>query len=97
MNHSVVWSPEAKNSFEKPVRYVEENWGRKSAITFIERVHSILSIITQHPKAFVFLPQYNAYRCVVVKQVSLFYRLQKNKIELLTFWDNRQDPQNIKL
>ena len=83
MNHSVVWSPEAKDSFEKTVRYVEKNWGRKSAITFIERVHSILSIITQHPKAFVFLSQYNAYRCVVVKQVSLFYRIQKKQNRII--------------
>ncbi len=72
MNHSVVWSPEAKDSFEKTVRYVEENWGRKSAITFIERVHAILSIIAQHPKAFAFLSEHNAYRCAVVEQVSLF-------------------------
>jgi|GEM_PF-2342542 len=32
-----------------------------------------------------------------VKQVSLYYRLKGQTIELLTFWDNRQDPSSLKL
>jgi hypothetical protein len=39
----------------------------------------------------------NIHRCVVVKQVSLFYRIKSSHIELLLFWDNRQNPSKLKL
>ncbi len=37
----------------------------------------------------------NIYKCVIVKQVSLYYRINKNQIELLRFWDNRRNPEKL--
>jgi len=39
----------------------------------------------------------DTYKCVVLKQVSLFYRVKTNSIELLVFWDNRQEPSKLRL
>lgn len=97
MNYTVIWSPEAKRKFENTVQYLEENWSRRAAIRFIDRVYEVVNLISKHPKIFVYLPKYEAHRCVVVKQVSLFYRIKENQTELLTFWDNRMDPEKLKL
>jgi hypothetical protein len=37
------------------------------------------------------------HKCVLVKQVSLFYRIKANNVELLVFWDTRQDPAKLVL
>jgi plasmid stabilization system protein ParE len=97
MNYSIVWSPESKRTFESIIQYLEENWSTRGINNFIQRVSIVLSLISKRPKIFVYLPEYNAFRCAVVKQISLFYRIRENKTKLLTFWDNRMDPQKLKL
>ncbi len=34
----------------------------------------------------------NVDKCVLVRQVNLYYRVHKNKIELLNFWVNKKKP-----
>gem|GEM_PF-6586297 len=43
--------------------------------------------------------QSDTHRCVLFSQISLFYQVQKQtkEVELLLFWDNRQDPENLRL
>jgi len=42
-------------------------------------------------------PESDIHKCVIVRQVSLFYRVKFDVIELVLFWDNRQDPAKLKL
>ena len=97
MNYSVIWSPQSKESFENNVLHLLETWSEQDANDFIDRVEEVLRLISKHPKIFRYLPEQDAYRCVVVKPVSLFYRLRDNQVELLTFWDNRMDPKKINI
>ena len=77
--NAVVWSPEAKRTFENVIFYLEENWSRKEAVHFIDRVYDVVHLISKHPQIFIYLPKHKAYRCVVVKQISLLYRIKKIK------------------
>ncbi|MEA5129375.1 MAG: type II toxin-antitoxin system RelE/ParE family toxin [Proteiniphilum sp.] len=36
-------------------------------------------------------------RLVVMKDYSLFYRIKKEFIEIIAFWDNRQNPERINI
>jgi plasmid stabilization system protein ParE len=36
-------------------------------------------------------------RCVVSKQIALYYRAKKNEIEIVTIQDTRQNPKKLKL
>lgn len=76
--NSVIWSPEAKRTFESVIQYLEENWSRKEAVNFIERVYDVVILISKHPQIFIYLPKHRAYRCVVVKRISLLYRIKKS-------------------
>lgn len=93
----IIWSPEAKETFENSIQYLETNWSEKEVRNFIDRVEEVVRIISKHLKIFAYLPEHQAYRCVIVKPVSLFYRLRSNQVELLSFWDNRMDPEKLKL
>lgn len=77
--NAVVWSPEAKRTFENVIFYLEENWSRKEAVHLIDRVYDVVHLISKHPQIFIYLPKHKAYRCVVVKQISLLYRIKKIK------------------
>jgi len=52
-----------------------------------------IQLLPKHPfmyKASVF--KNNVRKSIISKQNSFFYEIQENKIVILFFWDNRQEP-----
>ena len=62
-----------------------------------KRPEEVIKYINDNPSLYVYSKKGDAYKCVVVKQVSLFYSVKNNYIELLVFWDNRQNPARLLL
>ena len=96
-NYPVVWSPRAKITYNHVLEYLYEEWTIKELKAFIHRTEQVIEYISDYPNLYPFSEEARAYRCVVVKQVSLFYRLKQDQIELLVFWDNRQNPSKLLL
>jgi hypothetical protein len=59
------------------------------------RTDEVIRHISNNPLLYPYSKESNTHKCVVVKQVSLFYRVRPHAIELLTFWDNRPDPAKL--
>jgi plasmid stabilization system protein ParE len=97
MDYEIVWSPVAKTSYFTILEYLEKNWTAKEIQAFVNRTEEILDLIKTRPSLFQYSKSSDTYRCVLVKQVSLFYRTRPstNRIELLLFWDNRQNPEKL--
>lgn len=98
MQRTIRWSRNARQNFLDLLLYLQENWGDEKAIAFHEKVETIIQSILQFPF------QYPAYRlagnqkirkCVVSKQTSLFYKVEAETIDLLAFFDHRQDPDSL--
>lgn len=89
---NIKWTKEAKDTFEKILIYLNEEWSVKEVENFISRTENILSIISQQP----YLYKASAYKeirqAVIGKQNSLFYLVKNDEVFLLTFWDTRQNP-----
>jgi plasmid stabilization system protein ParE len=90
-DYEISWSPIARLSYISILEYLHENWPEKVTIDFIARTEEVIKYISLNPQLYPFSKEIDVYRCVVVKQVSLFYRVKSNTAELLVFWDNRQD------
>ena len=97
MPYEIIWSPTARKNYFSILGYLHDNWTRKELNAFVKKTISNLDLIADNPRLFQYSPESNTFRCLVVKQVSLYYRLKGETIELLTFWDNRQDPSSLKL
>lgn len=97
MPSSIIWSPVARITYYKILEYLEQNWTTKEIENFIYRVEYVIQHIKKNPLQYPASKEKNIHRCVVAKQVSLFFRLKEGNIELLVFWDNRQDPAQLKL
>lgn len=94
---SVYWSPAVQISYFHILEYLDEKWTEKELKSFIVRTEEVIELICDNPLIYPFSKKGEAHKCVVVKQVSLIYRIKGNKIELLIFWDNRRDPQRLNL
>lgn len=97
MSKSIVGSPTARITYFRILEYLDENWTEKELKVFIIRTEEAINHIGTNPLLYQYSKESNTHRCVIVKQVSLFYRNQSSTIELLVFWDNRQDLSKLSI
>lgn len=97
MNGTVKWLPEAELTYSIILNYLEQNWSLKQVEEFINRTDQVIEFIAKRSKQYIYSKKKDAYRAVVTKQVSLYYRIKEDHVELLVFWDTRQDPSKLKI
>jgi len=92
----IEWSDEAENTYLDILSYLENNWSRKEVLKFIKRTETLLETILIQPYLFKASQNQPIRKAVIGKQNSLFYRIDNDRIYLLTFWDNRQNTAKSK-
>ena len=93
----IQWTKRAAESFDKIVNSIEENWSENSAKTFVKKTDKLIEQIAENPDICPQIEGKNVKRGVITKQTSLFYRVMKDVIRLITFWDNRRNPKRLRL
>ncbi len=97
MSLKIVWSPQARQDYLKLLDFLQKEWGERVVKKFIARLQNILHTIASRPQLYPGSNKVkNVRRCVVNKQISLYYRVKSGKIELITLFDTRQDPSKLK-
>ncbi len=96
MIYAIIWSDRAEKNYDDILEYLVESWGRKVLIRFIKQVNSTFDLIEHSPRAY---PKYedheNIRKAVINPHISLFYRIKDEKIELICFWNNRRNPDDL--
>ncbi len=80
------------NDFDNILDYLQKNWGEIVVNEFIYKLERILSLVSQKPTMFRRSSKMNIHQVLITKHNLLFYRIIKNKIELLTLFDTKQNP-----
>jgi plasmid stabilization system protein ParE len=95
----VIWTPEASQTFNSNLDYLMSEWGDQVTSDFLTRVDEVVSNIKSNPEIYPLVSKADqVHRCVVVKQITLYYRVvSSERIDLLTFWNNFQHPESLKL
>ncbi len=81
----IIWSEQAKKSYEKTIDNLLERW----TIDIVYKSENLTNIKSFCPKS----QQTQLRKCVIHKNISLIYRIEKSNIELITFIDNRSEHQ----
>ena len=94
----VRWNKLARIDFYENISYLLQNWTEKEAQFFIYKVFEIETLLAKGNVEFQNTDRAGIKRCVINKQISLFYRvIDENNIELLLFWNNNQNLKNLNL
>ena len=89
----IYWTKRASKKFDEILSYLQSEWGENVVKAFTQKVYGFLDILTEFPEIGTVENQKKGIRgFTIVKQISLFYRIADNKIILLNFFDNRQNP-----
>jgi plasmid stabilization system protein ParE len=92
MKLEIILTPKAKDTFLATIVFIQLKWGDKSAEKFVEKTYGVLDTIAQHPYLFKAYLEKDVRKGLITKHTSVIYKVVHNRIEVLFFWDNRQEP-----
>lgn len=93
----VVITNLAKEKLEHLFQYLITHWSYKVKTDFVKKLDRCIHQIQQQPKSF---PESTTnkglYKCVVTKQTIMYYRFTNTHIYIITIFDSRQHPKQLK-
>lgn len=97
---TVVWSQQARGTYFLVLDYLNEYWSKRELHQFMHRVEIAIHAIKRNPELFAASSHNRKLRKAFVdKNNSFFYSIDfyKRRLLILTFYDNRQDPDKYKI
>jgi plasmid stabilization system protein ParE len=89
----VVWSKNADRNFDFLIDYLSAEWGDSLTKAFVKRTFDFLDLLVDFPEIG---SVENASRqirgFVLTKQITVFYKVKGNRVVILNFYNNRQNP-----
>ena len=95
----ISWTPTARKNYLNVLDYLDKTWTEREVQNFINKVDNLLDQIKQNPRMFEeSKKKKNVSKGLISKHNTLYYRVKprKKELQLLMFWDNRQDPKKLK-
>ncbi|QQS50214.1 MAG: type II toxin-antitoxin system RelE/ParE family toxin [Bacteroidota bacterium] len=97
MDRTIKLSKRTTRKLEKLLEYLESEWSEKVKKDFIKKLDRSLNLIQGNPDSFEKTAIVKGlHRCVITKQTTIYYRYDKNFINIVTLFDTRQDHKNVK-
>ncbi len=98
MVKKVVFSTEANERLKEIIDYLVKEWSVNSAENFIKILEVKLSLISKFPLLYPAIQdKLDIHYCVINEQITLYYRITESNIEVITLFDSRSNPTNLKL
>jgi plasmid stabilization system protein ParE len=98
MAYRIKLTLRAEEEYQKNIDYIAFEFGVKKALDVEEIYFRIIQQISVNPNQFSYFNKRKGIRkCVVSPQTTLYYRFDKNVINLLSFRSNFMNPQTRNL
>lgn len=95
--HNVILSELAGEKLDAVLDYLIEEWSQKSSDEFSEKFEDKLKHIDLFPESCIKSKKhFNLHICIVTKQTSFLYRILRERIEVITVFDNRSSNKSIR-
>ncbi|PVH25389.1 type II toxin-antitoxin system RelE/ParE family toxin [Sphingobacterium corticibacter] len=90
--YKVYWTANALDELAKTITYLEENFTDKEIRKLVLQIENTIALISHNPSIFPKSEFKPVYKAIVLKYNTLYYRVNENNIEILSFFSNRQNP-----
>lgn len=97
MKREIRLSKRAMEKLDSLLIYLEDEWSTKVKHDFVLKLDKSLKQIQKLPDSFPESEKIKGLRkCVVTKQTTVFYKYSETTIDVVTIFDNRQNPKSLK-
>lgn len=96
--YRILWTDFALIELEKTIKYIEEKWTEKELRNLASKLEETLGFLSQNPKLFQISGiKKDIRRVVILSHNTLYYRIVKDQVEIISFFSNRRNPSKRKL
>lgn len=93
MMYKIIASPLAVETYQQNIDFLEKRWSENEVLQFISNVSDVISILKVSPQTFKkWEKDSNIHQIEIQKQITFYYQINNNNVELLLFFNNYQDP-----
>ncbi len=87
----IIWSKRANTELVEVLQYYfERNGNSRYSLKILLEVEALLNLLSESPNIGRLTTDQKS-RVITMKVYLIFYEINENRIEVLSFWDNRQD------
>jgi plasmid stabilization system protein ParE len=91
----IIWSPRAKLDLYNILDfYFKRNRTKTYSNKLNLTIRNSVRLLERHPKIGIHTDVKNV-RNLIVGDLGIFYEIKLKTIEIITIWDNRQDPEKL--
>jgi len=94
--YKVRWTPRAAKGYQKIIAYLIEEWPLPVAENFIKTTEGKIATLSGQPFVGKATPGKSTRSILITKHNKLYYRVKKDFVELVGFYDTRQHPSKNK-
>ncbi len=96
-NKKIIWSDIAKSEFRDILEfYIERNKSATYSLKLLDETEDLLRTLSK--SEFIGrLTSNKRTRVIPMKVYLIFYEIKEDTIEIVSFWDNRQDNKKINI
>jgi 5-bromo-4-chloroindolyl phosphate hydrolysis protein len=97
--YTVFWTNQAKQSIDKVIKHLREEWTQKEENNFLDEVDRVIGLIEIYPQLFrASKKREGVHMALIDKHTFLVYQIRpsKKQIALLLFWGTHQNPKQLK-
>lgn len=95
--YEILWTNNALKELAQTFEYLELNFSEKELRKLSTEIEKIVGLISQNPTLFSLFDSKNVRKVVILKYNSMYYRVNGDAIEIISFFSNRQSPQKNKI
>lgn len=95
--YEILWTDLALDELAETVEYLEREFSQKEIDHLGEEIERITTIISHNPTIYPLSDKLKIRKAVILKFNSLYYRVMKGKVEIISFFSNRQSPAKRKI
>ena len=93
MAKTIIWNRRASNNFDSIIEYLQGEWGDTVTRNFVIQAYRVIELLSVNPEMGSVEHFEKQIRGILItKHNTLFYRIEEEKLILLSFFDNRQHP-----
>jgi len=97
MKREIKLSKRTMRKLDSLLVYLEEEWSTNAKHEFVLKLDKSLKQIQKLPDSFPESEKIRGLRkCVLTKQTTVFYKYSETTIDVITIFDNRQNPKSLK-
>ncbi|WP_299205357.1 type II toxin-antitoxin system RelE/ParE family toxin [Brumimicrobium sp.] len=91
--YNIFWTDHALSELADTYEYLELNFTPREMKNLSLEIDQVLQLISKKPKLFPISESLEIRKVVIKKYNTMYYKVNKNQIEIISFFSNRQSPE----